>query len=524
MFTKIIQSSLLAFAVLCPTVQAADAPAQGAFANGFVFASMPGAKAYDVVMLQSVGSEPKEYTLNAIATQDGRGVGLALPPGEYRPYGGRGLKVPKESYPVITVEAGRLTDLGALVFVEVSDNRVVMLPTRNADSDRNMQTVLKQLSATLTAGEPIVWRVDKVPGPFPWRDQGTLSRVSLAELQKAHESRATAAPVRQRLRETTAIDAFLSLAKSGAAPATTKPVQDAQGRMYFGAVLGQVRVRDANGVWGTLDTGCLHNVTAVETWNGQLVAGYDNGDVRRSVDGGKTWAQVASLERRVPVFDISRFDDQWFVATARPKVLRNGMPSTDQITVYSALKEDFSDIIKNRDFEVESEPLVRTSVAASKSHYYVNAFPKLWRLDAATQQWRALGLENEVHGFQLAPDNGTVAAYRIKGGFSKLYVSADHGDTWTKYDNPSYVIMDIRFRTPTQGQAVRWNMSAFSGTIELWDYDRAKDTWTKNSDAPLGCKHAVADAAQDIRFCVTPEGNILGKKDGKWGIEFAAGD
>lgn len=520
MFIKLIHSGLFAFVLMCSGANAAEPTAAQAPTSGFVFASMPGMTPQDTVTLLSV-RDKADYKLGGFASADGKALGKFLPAGDYELVAARGQKLGK-SYPLVTVVAGRLTDMGALVFVDLGDNKVVMLPTHNADSHRNVDAALKELGAPYTGSEALLWRTDKVPEPFFWRQELGLRYGLLADLQKVHENRTTETPVLRRMREATSVGSFLSLAKSAALPTTAKPVLDAQGRLVFGAALGQLRVRDASGAWSNIDTGCLHTVTAVELWGDQWLAGFDNGDVRRSQDGGKTWAVVASLERRRPVIDISRVADQWLVSTVRPKYLRNAMLSADQISIYTARKDDFSDIAKNRDLEVESEPLVRASAMAHKGFYYVNAYPKLWRLDTATMQWRALGPDTEVHGFQVAPDNGTLAAYRIKGGFSRLFVSADHGETWTKYDNPPYVIMDIRFANPSQGKAVRWNTGALSGTLELLDYDRAKDAWTKTSEAPAGCKQAFVDGSHNVKLCVTPDGNILGYANGKWAIEFAA--
>ena len=489
--------------------------------DGAVFASLPGGKPSDILILQSTGVQKADYTIPTRATLDGIAFGARVPRGEYKLLAVRGSLL-SSNYPVVKVETGRMTDMGTLVFVNAGDNRNVLFPTRNAQSSRNMEAARRELGAPFSANEPVVWLSDMVPNPLRLKENFGMRFGLMADLKKAYESRVTAEPVFSIYRDGVSIDAFLSAAKKAARPATKKPVEDAQGRMFFGAPLGQVRLRDAGGVWSALDTGCLHTVTAVEWWGSRLLAGFDNGEIRQSLDDGKTWNVVASLESMTAVIDISRLADQWFITTARSITLRNGLDSVDQISVYSALKDDLTDIIKNRDFTVDKEPFVTPSAKSHKNFLYVNAFLKLWRMDAATMQWRAVGPDTDLHGFQVAPDSGALAAYRIKGAFSKLFVSADHGETWSKYDNPPYVIMDIRFTGPNQGQTARWNMSAFSGAIELLQYDKSRDNWTKSGDAPAGCNLAFADKTHAVKLCVTPGGNILSNADGKWAIEFAA--
>jgi len=83
-------------------------------------------------------------------------------------------------------------------------------------------------------------------------------------------------------------------------------------------------------------------------------------------------------------------------------------------------------------------------------------------------QWRALGPDTDIHGFQISPATGTLAAYRIKGAFSKLFMSRDLGGSWTQRDTPPYVILDIRFNEAAEGLATRWNTGTLSGVIELF--------------------------------------------------------
>lgn len=505
---------LLLLAAFCHIVHAADA---GAPTQGYVLANLPGAEPADTLILESLQDKAR-HRLAKLAGRDGNAVGLWLPPGDYKLYKWRDGFMPP--YPTITVMAGRLTDMGSLVPIPVGDNDVVLLPLRNDETARNAQAVATGLQAQLQSTEPLPWRVERVPPPSQLMlDPG--NRFGLIPLLlKYYEARANAAPIGKRLREAASIGEFTALAKLATPPLTQKLVNDTQGRSYFGAALGQIRVRDADGTWSALDSGSLQTVTAVAASAGLLLAGFEDGQVRSSSDGGATW-KAAALAPGGAVVDISRIGEQWLITTARGIVLRTGLRSVDQMGVYAARAADLSDLAKLREFPVETEPLVRPSAAAFANFYYVNAYPKLWRLDAATQQWQAVGPDTEVSGFQVAPGNGTLAAYRIRGAFSRLYVSTDHGGSWRKADNPPYVIMDVRFVDADAGQAVRWNTGAFSGVIELLQYDRSKDGWTKAVDVPVGCVATLPDASHRARFCVARGGNILSYADGKWTAEFA---
>lgn len=520
---------LVVLALFCNGALAADsatAPAPSPN-HGYVFVSFPGAEPINPLFLRTLGdtltlrslADGSDHRLVKMASRDGNTFGMWLPAGDYKIYKWRDQLM--TSYPTVTVAAGRLTDMGSLVSVPVGDNQFVLLPIRNAETARKAEAAIGDLPSGLQSPQPNGWLVDRVPAAFrPMEDpENRFGLIPL--LLMFHETQANAAPINKRLRATTAIDEFLALAKASTPPQTPKAVGDAKGRSYFGAALGQVRVRDAQGTWTSLDTGSLHNVTAVAAWGDMLLAGFENGLIRLSTDAGTSWKLAAALDRGLSVTDISRVGDHWLVTGAHGIVLRNGMRSVDLLTVHAARAADLSDLAKQRDIAMESEPLVRPSAAAYQNFYYVNAFPKLWRLDVSTMQWRALGPDTDIHGFQITPGNGTLAAYRIKGGFSKLFVSTDRGETWTKYDNPPYVIMDIRFNDDKDGQAVRWNTGAFSGAIELLRYDRAKDSWTKSADAPVGCKAMLPDGSNTARFCITRGGDVLTFADGKWKAEFA---
>lgn len=497
---------------------AAESAAQLAPTHGYVYASLPGAEPGDTLVLQSVADESK-HTLPARVDADGNAVGMWLPAGDYKLYRWRGLWM--GNYPSVSVKAARLTDLGSLVAVPVGSNDLVLLPVHSSESARNAAVALAEFQPVLVDKEPIQWRMAQTPAPFRIREVSEKAFGLIVDLLSIYESRTNAAPMSKQLREAGEADAFLRLAKFATPPLTQKPVQDAQGRMFFGAALGQVRVREASGAWTAIDTGSLHSVTAVAVRDALMVAGFDNGTLRASDDGGKTWNPVTAWDRSSSVVDITRLDAQWLVTTAHNTILRGGLRSVDQMTVYGGKADDLGDLAKLKDFALETEALFRPHAEAFQGYYYLNAFPKLWRLDVANQQWRAVGPDTDVHGFQVSPVSGTLAAYRIKGGFSRLYVSTDHAQTWTRYDNPPYVIMDIRFANAEQGQAVRWNTGAFSGTVELMQYDRPTDAWTKSVEAPPGCVRVLPDAQHTARLCVTKGGNILSLAGGKWLAEFA---
>lgn len=502
---------IFVLALLTSSALAQDNP------QGLVIVSLPGGLASDTLTLQGV-TDKTNYKLERVPARQGKLATKWLPPGDYVVNSWRDRFV--KGYALVSVQAGRVTDLGSLLPIPVGNNDLVLLPVQTPEGAEAVQEFLASQQSKLSSTDTLVWRMSAVPQPFRIYEGSPLFGL-IPELLARYENRTNAPPVNRSLRQKAEVADFLAAAQAATPPLTTKAVYDAQGRGYFGAALGQIRVRDANGAWTAVNTGSLHTVTAVAVAPDRMVAGFDNGTVRLSKDGGASWARVAALGQDQPVIDITRIEDRWFLTVGHAITVRPSFPSFDQLTVFASKSPELSDLAKLRDFKVEAEPLVRPSAAAFGHYLYVNANPALWRLDTANDQWRAVTPDTDVSSFQVAPGNGTLAAYRIKGAFSKLFVSTDDGQNWKKLDNPPYVIHDIRFLDAKQGQATRWNTGAFSGIVEVMDYDSGRDAWVKVSEAPNGCTYTLPDATHKVRSCVTRGGNILSLVDGKWVIEYA---
>jgi hypothetical protein len=334
-------------------------------------------------------------------------------------------------------------------------------------------------------------------------------------------------PLSQQLKGLKTTDEFFRRATAALPPMTDEPGTDAEGKLYYGAELGQIRVRAPKGEWTNIDTGTLQTISAVEVTGRRIVAGTVRGAIRVS-DDGRTWRAVAALSPEESVVDIDRVGGRWIVLTARltaagPAPAAALVQSVDLIKVYSTTQENLTGLALLREIPLPDKRFVIRGMGLRGQHgdgiYYVAAGSELLKLDLANMQWSSASPGHRVDGHHISP-KGLLTVYRQQGAFSKLQVSSDKGATWREADTPPYVFYDVYFDAPGNGQATRWSTGAFSATIEFMRYDAVANRWEKTHDAPPGCVRVLRDADNTQRFCVTSGNSVLNYVDGKWTVEF----
>lgn len=506
----------------CVTTPVTQAPAQLHATHGFVRVSLPLNHSADVLRLRSVkGGE--EYKLIHQPDQGPFAFGLWIPAGEYEV---AGLLNPDGSkYLSTEVRPGRLTDLGALIWLQIGGYESVLLPIQHPEAVAETQRAVEQLRPYLTASQSIAW-MPRVP-PKPEKSQMAPTGMGLiADLLMQYQRHVNMPPLNQQLKESKTIEEFFRRAVALMPPKADEPATDADSNLYYGADLGQIRVRRRDGQWTSIDTGTLQSITAVEASGRRLVAGTAQGEIRVS-DNGQAWRVLSKFGSSEAILDIDRINNRWLVVTARltPLPMSPADQWADQVKVYTSTQDDPTELTLLREIELPEKAMFAFGMGVRGQHagnaYYINRQSELLKLDLDTLQWSAIGLAHRISGYNVSPKTGVLTAYRNQGAFSKLSVSNDHGATWRSADTPPYTIYDVYFESPSKGVATRWSSGAFTATIEFMEYLAVENRWEKTHEAPSGCVRILRDANNVQRFCVTSGNSILTYTDGKWMAEFA---
>lgn len=486
--------------------------------GGFVYVGLPGQSAYVTVTVKSL-SDGSTYTLDTIFSGDEGSAGSWIPPGDYKI-----AKWDTYDYPDYTafhVDPKRVTDLGNLIPIQIGGYQFVVVPVRLKELASGVDTVIAKYRPLLETAVALEWNPINPPRPMDIPQPAFNSSLgAFVELLSEYSQHLNKPPLRQQLLNSGSNQAFFESARASSAPLTQMAAQDEGGNMYYGADWGQVRVRTPDGSWSSLDTGTIHQVTALTRQGSRLVAGYDNGQIRLSTDGGKSWTLVKTLDSGDAVIDLSWTGSTWLAVTADLQDSVIAKSGSKQIVVY---------ISPDQALDQFSRLKVMVPVGAAFTHaqladhdFFVSVDNTLMKLDLRTMAWSNMTLPVVMTGFGITKPGNTIVVYKAKGIFSKLYVSTDLGTTWSSRNAPQLVIRDIKFTSADNGIEVRMRPNFLTTSTMLMRYEAVNDRWVPESDLPKACERMIDDANAMPRFCVTKNGAILSQNQGKWSIEYAS--
>jgi hypothetical protein len=505
---------LLSWSCLCEAKKpAVQDPAALAPTHGLVFANLPKG-GVEILQVAPVAGG-KEIALDLTQRPGGSYQSRWLPEGDYR-ITKWGLSTWSPPQP-FHVQAGRVTDLGSLLAIGLGGYTRVYVSLRPDEERAAIEPVLRQLDSVLQVKEPIRWQQPTPSAPsalvFPGSGMGLIPDLLL------NASYRNAMPPQVRaLLDAKSPEEFLGRAREITLPMYEEAAIDRDGKTYFGADLGRIRVRDPDGHWSSIGMDTLHTIPAVEWVDGVLVAGSDDGVIRRSQDGGATWSGLRRIAGDA-VIDIDHQDGAWLVTTSHVIPQPNGMFFLDRLSVHRATRPDLSDLERLRDFPIDAKAkdLVGWIGAQPQVHgqWFMINTGKLQRLDLSTLAWKELAVPSRISRFNIDPDSGLVSATFAMGAFSKIHVSEDNGETWTQIGRPPYAIFDVQMQGRDQGYAVRLNADAVKTRWQVYAFDAGINDWRMASEAPSNCKPLRANMSQPI-LCLRGDGSIRRLDAGKW--------
>jgi hypothetical protein len=450
--------------------------------------------------------------------------GAWLPAGRYRFASWRHSRW--NDGPEIEVMAGRITDLGDILEISLGGDDVVLLPIAHPELDTRLEPWLAEAGPHLSSKVPVRWLPEKVPSPIDVKHQVSSQSAGggLMNMMMSLQREAYRREPKPALREIRSLPELQARVLDGMPPTRDEAAVGEQGRLYFGADFGRIRVREPEGRWRSLDTGTLADVTAVAWRDGLLLAGTDRGTLHASQDGGLTWTLQRRFDRNELIGDVDRVGDRWIVSTThREYTSRMRRAASVRTTVYAATADDFSDLVELARFPQKFDnPFVQRWAPRGDGHgdyYYVGAYPRLQRLHVPSGEWTTLKVRGSVTGFAVSPTTGAVSA--VANGF---YLTTDHGETWTRLHAPGRKgnIAAGMFDSASQGWLARWRFpSASSEVLVVHELNRGAKGWKDQGDAPLGCRRLLRDAAGDPKLCALADGTLLRRADSDWIEEFS---
>ncbi|MCS3805677.1 hypothetical protein HNO92_003182 [Chromobacterium alkanivorans] len=462
-------------------------------------------------------SNGKVYVLQADSLSP-RGVGLWVPAGDYE----LPDMLSKESkgYPPIVVSAGGMTDLGGLVVFDIGGYEKVMLPVHNQQTADNAAGAKLINSSYLGSQDLKSWSPEAIPSPIPVKFKPTDLGI-VGDLLQAYSLEVNKPSSNKPLREMKNIRTFYKAAVSGLPPVTSEGKYDDLGNLYFGADLGQIRIRSKSGDWSSMDTGVFAPITTLHVGVDGLVAIAKGGGIYREKQ--KVWKKVAQLPGNLTSFDIQKTELGWIVAAGNIEVKNpktspldgseGGLirfPSLSKVVIFE-VGNDFNVIrpVKNLEFDdvVLYSPL---SGAYYDGKYFLNVVDDLLLYDVRRKDWKSIKPSHSLTRFYLDKKTKMLTAYLSMGVFSKLSFSTDLGSTWTSLERPGLLVQDVAFKTPERGYALKMEQSLFSSTIQLLKYQMAENNWKVVSQSSPGlCRATISDEAKEMFFCVSGNGSIL---------------
>lgn len=507
---KIIFLALCLMLTGCVTVKVPNQnPEEVHKSYGYVFMSGEGK-----VGIRDAKKEEDYYELLNIDTDSyDHAYGIWLPAGKYKLVGlgdGRPL--------LFEVKPGYVTDLGHFITFNLGGYKYVTIPYH----DVTFQEVREKLfdeSQYFSKAKYLRWNIKEVPEIQEQRESSTGLGL-IADIMMAYDRKVNKPSIIKQLIDTKDPEEFLKFAKRIALIKNYKPTSDQNGNLYYASSYGQIRKRDTDGQWSSIDTGVLRDTLAVEFDGNQFVVAYNNGTFSVSEDLGATWKQYTSPIRD-EIYAIERVDSGWVIAS---RTSYEYFRETDKQAIKLYLTKDFNEYELFQESDLGStylhfmSPLKVRSVG-SKLYYHDGSGVTVH--DFQTNKSMQLDLDFIVTGFNISEDHSTIVVYNGATFYSEVSISGDFLN-YKKIAEPSTYVTNIYFDTLDDGEAVRIDQGLHISTLEFYKYNPKENSWEFITEAPEGCIHTLENDSGKVFLCMTRSGSILNHKNGEWYVEFSS--
>ena len=481
------------------------------------------------------GADEREHSLQPLPDEGRRRSQIfsgSLPEGQYRIVSLRsgGIVIPlPESSLQFEVRAAHLSNLGTIIY-QPTGNRgytVLQYPARE-DIQRALQRELPELSALALSNPVLGWQGasgaadGNVVGPnfvvvSNSAAVGVVGTITFGVIGSIVERTNATDPVLawQQVQDP---GARLVLAKE-----STYALNALQrlpgGEIVAGTNLGQVLVRDTDGVWARLDTGDPREIVAVHAWDRQhFIAGGEEGLLLSTEDGGGTWKHlqapipgalimhVTESNGRVLLLSLYR-KEMWVHSTTDPgggewRELKRAPMTYPEVMMW---------------------PNQQSMAVLSGDKYFVSIPDQsVHVLDLANETWEAFAAPGKLRELSASMEGfvyGVGSTFRVHP-----YITKDAGVTWARYDNACTGIysgiMSLSFVSPGEAYVLCQHVGMWANTTSIARTRDGGKTWDDVlKETPVRSQQMFA--ASDLILYMDITGRIYSSKDGgkTWSTE-----
>lgn len=428
---------------------------------------------------QYVGSVPPgKYTLEKFDNQAHGAIVITVRAGLGAQYGR------------FEVAAGRVTDLGSLVFLRN------YYPVDSSTYRVAFTRVAAESAHALAGLDPAIAKA---------ADQGVLGWLP----ESANEQR-------------------MALDKTKEAPSLflNDPKLGDDGSLLVGEALGHIGKRAADGRWSWLDTGTINTILALQTFaDGSLLAGSEQSQLLRWTPGSGQWQALP-----LPLQDASiRFlaahpaRGQLLVAQDRRHIIVLATASLDR-PQWKELYRVPLELFTNPLMDTRMQAFLagdKLYIAALSAQFTPKADFHVLDLKAGTWSHRPIDLYSGAYGG--LPD-GSVFSMSGPNISQAFRVSHDDGQTWEKRESPNWAGQPV-FRDERNGYFVRIEeiamFDAEKNTNSVWKTGDAGRSWQKLGASPNLSARLIPLARPGQLLLVTYNGKLYRSDDdgANWVLE-----
>jgi len=387
-------------------------------------------------------------------------VGM-LPPGTYTLSsfhawnGNISYSFPLSNRSSFKIEADTVTDLGTLLTLSLGE----MTYTSLRHSSQRM----------IVLTDPAHQEAERITALLPKQ----YARQNVQHTQASHPEHKKLPPLAQL--------------KPGLSRLLQNPVQDQDGRLYFGEELGIVSMRDAQGKWSWFDTDLLHRINALAVLPDQtLVAGADQGMIRfHDLNRPGPWqsAHLPLLESAVKYVGHHPKLGVYAVAQHGQDLVLLATPDLAQ----AQWRELARHTMEPRRISGVGPQIFAHATGVTMMIPYVG-----WTLestavnyDIATGKVTVKPMENAWSGWThalSATNDGSVFTFTGSGISPGIQVSANGGMSWQDRSVSAWV-RGLFMQTAQKGYLIKTD-SMLETRIDLWHTQDGAKTWQKIAALP----------------------------------------